>query len=315
MSGEPAADSISVVLPVRNGERYVVSAITSILDQAVADLEVLVIENGSDDETPALLQAMARQDVRLTILDAGPIGLVRALNLGVSMARGRFIARMDADDVAAPGRLAAEMRALQASPEVVAVGTGYRYVDDSGAPIGQRRVATAPNGVAASLHFGNPIAHPSVMFDRKRIGSELWYSDDYPDAEDFELWLRLTRHHRIANLRSVLLDHRLHAGAVSTAPSRGRASSITALVEASPWPRAVSRWIHERTFSAVQGGVGVVSFVVATLALNAVNLFRPMSPRCALARRSVLALSSVGRARLAPRRLRGRVAPPDLSCR
>jgi glycosyltransferase involved in cell wall biosynthesis len=313
MSAEPAPISISVVLPVRNGEHYVASAIVSILDQEIADLEVLVIENGSDDETPALLQVLAEQDRRLTIVHAGPVGLVRALNLGMSMARGRYVARMDADDIAYPGRLVAQLQALQTRCDLVALGTGYRYVDGSGAPLGRRKVATTPDGVAASVHFGNPLAHPSVMFDRNRLGSELWYSLDYPDAEDFELWVRLTRRHKIANLRTVLLDHRVHDGSVSTSPLRGRTSSIAALVAASPWPPRLSRWIHERTFSAVQGDVDVIAFVLATMVLNAVNLARPMSRRRSLAHRSILALSSVVRARVTRAGRRRQITASDLS--
>src|ERR1700710_2718911 len=121
--------AVSVVLPVRNGARYLGLAVESILAQTLSDLELLIVDDGSEDETPMILARMAQADPRVRVLSGPPLGLVAALNRGIHAAGSSFIARMDADDIAWPDRLARQMTLLNSETNAAAVGTGWRVVD------------------------------------------------------------------------------------------------------------------------------------------------------------------------------------------
>jgi glycosyltransferase involved in cell wall biosynthesis len=288
----PDVPLISVVLPVHNGEEFIADAINSLLGQTLTSFEVLAVENGSTDNSSAILHQFARKDPRVHVITAGPVGLVRALNIGLKAARGRYIARMDADDVSQPQRFETQINYLERHPELVGVGAGHHYIGHRGHTIGMRRTITQPDAVAASFYFGNPIAHPTVMIDRQRAG-DISYVADYPDAEDLELWVRLVRSGRaLANVPDPLVGYRLHDASIMSRPeTNDRPTTLDLLVRSSRWHERWCRWIFSRTFNARQRGIGFVPFVVATVALNAVNLVRPEVCRLALARRSLRAIA------------------------
>lgn len=303
--GGDGAPTVSVVLPVRNGERFIRQAVESVLSQTFSDFELIVVENGSVDGTSDILNELAAADHRVRVVESGEIGLVAALNLGLRHAAGEFLARMDADDVSLPMRFARQVDALRADPTLVAVGTRYRYVDEDGRVISARKVPLGSAALGAAFHFGNPLAHPSVMLAPRRLDQPLVYSSEYPDAEDFELWLRLWQSGTIRNIADELLEHRVHADSVTANPERGRRSSINALGRAVHWPPGVAKWVHERTFNPGQGDVGLVAFALGVLVLNVCSLVRPLSTRRAVAARSATAVGSFLRARLG----RGRSRP------
>jgi hypothetical protein len=206
---------------------------------------------------------------------------------------------MDADDRCDPTRFARQVEHLAAHPDCVLVGTGHRYVDERGVHTGTRRIARDPDAIRAAAWFGNPIAHPTVMIAPGRAADEVRYSAGHPDAEDFELWLRLGEHHDLANLPEPLVDYRRHdASVTASSTSADRASSITALAEHAGrcgWPAAEAQAIAAATFNAVQAGIGLRRFVAATARLNIRNLRSPIVSRRALAARSAVALASYAR--------------------
>lgn len=212
----PSSPTISVILPAFNAVAYVREAVASILEQTFGDFELILIDDGSSDETPAILDCLARSDTRIRLIHQENAGLVATLNRGLSLARGHYVARMDADDRAYPERFAAQFDFLEAHPEVAVLGSSARFIDCAGTIFGEWRVPASSRGIKAGLLGGNcTLPHPSVMARREVLVAAGGYCDRFAHAEDFELWLRLSRAHRFANLPQPLLDYRVHSQCVS----------------------------------------------------------------------------------------------------
>lgn len=203
---------ISVLLPVANGAPSVAQAIRSILAQTWTDLELLVIENGSTDGTRELLRSWRPRDCRLRVVEMPQRDLVEALNHGLSLARGAFIARMDADDVSHPRRLEMQLGHLERHPGAGLVSCLVRHAGDPAAQAGYGAYVDWINSLRTheeiALHrfVESPLAHPSVLFRREiaeRLGA--WRRGPFP--EDYELWLRwLECGVRMEKVPHVLLD-------------------------------------------------------------------------------------------------------------
>jgi glycosyltransferase involved in cell wall biosynthesis len=183
------------VLPARNAETSLHVAIQSVTSQTFAEWELLILDDGSTDETTAVAFAAARRDRRIRVLPQPPQGVAGALKLGCSESGGEFIARMDADDWMAPQRLEKQLRFLDAHPETALVSCRVIYGGDSAATAGYaEHVAwinslASPELIALRRFVESPVAHPSVMFRREvmdRLGG--YRAGDFP--EDYELWLR-----------------------------------------------------------------------------------------------------------------------------
>ncbi|GAC1344278.1 MAG: hypothetical protein NVSMB18_21620 [Acetobacteraceae bacterium] len=201
-----------MLLPVRNGEATLAAAAGSILRQSLSALELLIVDDGSCDATPAVLERLAAADARVRVLRQGALGLVAALNRGLGAARAPLVARMDADDVALPERLARQAAVLASRPEVALVGTGWRVVAEGGVT---RRVVLPPEtdaGIRAGLAGANVLGHPTVMFRRSAVLALGGYRPAFLLAEDYDLWLRLIERHAVACVGEVLLEYRQHRG-------------------------------------------------------------------------------------------------------
>ena len=210
---------VSVVLAARDAGGFLATSARSILRQTVSDLELVVVDDGSRDDTPAVLAAL--DDPRVVVVrNEEPTGLSAALNRGFSHARGRYVARMDADDVALPRRLERQLARLQASPDVAIVGSGVVELDGSDR-LGH--VHLQPAGVLATRWlslFGTPFFHPSVVVDRELLERhDLRYDSRYDagdaSTEDYELWSRLLAVADGDNVSEPLLLYRRHAGQAS----------------------------------------------------------------------------------------------------
>ena len=203
---------VSVILPVNNGENFLREAMDSILEQTFSDFELIVIDDGSIDSTPDILGEYAARDTRVLVKrQSRNLGIVEALNSGCRIASGRFIARMDADDICLPERLAQQITFLCSHPDVGVVGTNIQLIDSSG---NRQKVVLFPEAHAQicwSLCFYNPIVHPSTMMRRDVLFQVGGYRMGYPNGEDYDLWRRIAKHARLANLSSVLLMLRKHA--------------------------------------------------------------------------------------------------------
>ena len=207
---------VSVVMPVRNGARWVDEAVSSVLAQTLSDFELLVIDDGSTDGTPALLRAAAASDERVNIVRQEPLGLIAALNAGLQRARAPLVARLDADDRAMPTRLERQTGYLQEHPEIGLLGSWAQRIDPRGRATKVLRPETRPDVLAAILPAGNPFVHTSVMFRTdlaRRVGG---YRDAFEAAEDYDLWLRMAEAARVAILPEILVAYRVHGASVSS---------------------------------------------------------------------------------------------------
>jgi glycosyltransferase involved in cell wall biosynthesis len=210
MSRTPA---VSVLMSVHDGAPWVAEAVASVLAQTAGDLELIVIDDGSSDATPELLSRV--RDARLRVVRQARTGLTRALNHALALARADLVARLDADDVALPERLARQRAFLERRPEIGLVGSAAREVDGAGAPV---RVVQPPEDDAAIRHAlirANPFVHSSVTLRRALLEGAGGYDETLPVGQDYDLWMRLARVTRLANLSEVLVVRRLGARRVS----------------------------------------------------------------------------------------------------
>jgi glycosyltransferase involved in cell wall biosynthesis len=206
---------VSVLMPAYNCEAYVLEAVSSMLTQTFSDYELLVIDDGSTDSTKKLLESVDDPRLRL-VSNEHNIGLIGTLNRGLELAVGRYIARMDADDISAPERLEKQVRFLEAHPEIHILGSMVNLINEHGKAFG---AITGYPKDADEIHRyllrECCLIHPSVMFRRDTVLGAGGYSDSARHAEDYDLWLRLSDHHKIANLPDKLVSYRMHRNQVS----------------------------------------------------------------------------------------------------
>jgi glycosyltransferase involved in cell wall biosynthesis len=200
---------------VRDGAAWLPEAIQSVLGQTLADLELIVVDDGSVDATPTQLAEI--RDPRLVVERQARAGLAVALNRALGCARAPLVARLDADDVALPTRLERQRAYLQAHPDVGLLGTAARLVDESGRDVGLVRPPEDDRAIRRALIRRNPFVHSSVMLRRALATSVGGYDASFPVAQDYDLWLRLSALTRMANLPEPLVVRRLVAGRVTAA--------------------------------------------------------------------------------------------------
>jgi glycosyltransferase involved in cell wall biosynthesis len=214
MSSSPL---VSVVLPVFNAARYLRAALASLRRQTAGDFEIIAVNDGSTDDSLAQLRAGARIEPRLHVLTQPNTGIVGALNAGLAAARGEFIARMDADDIALPARFAAQLAHLRAEPACLAVGTDVFYTDPEGERLVRHRPPLDHDGIVAQLLDGNggALIHPTLMARRAALVALGGHRARFDFIEDLDLYLRLAGRGRLANLPAVHLHYRQHALSVN----------------------------------------------------------------------------------------------------
>jgi glycosyltransferase involved in cell wall biosynthesis len=201
---------VTVLLPVYNGGRYLREAVESILSQTLQAFELLIVDDGSTDQTEAICRSFTDPRIRVNRHERNS-GLVSALNDGIDQISTKYVARMDADDVALPSRLARQVAFLDSRPDIAACGSWARELVDGRL----RDVMRRPTGeyLRRTAWRPVPIFHPTACL-RAEVLHELRYRPDFIHAEDYDLWLRLCRRHRIDNVPAVLLHYRIHQASV-----------------------------------------------------------------------------------------------------
>ena len=209
MDGAP---SVSVVMPVYNAEPYLAGAIRSILGQTWEDFEFIIIDNGSTDSSPQTIQSFTDSRIRV-VTNRVNIAPPPALNQGLRLAEGKYVARMDADDVSLPDRLAMQLRFMEAHPSCAAVGTQAVHIDEAGRKLYTPWYPTIMDAIRWRLLFTSPLGHSSVMMRREAVLCVDGYNETLRHAADYDLWFRLlARGYQITNLREILAQIRVHKG-------------------------------------------------------------------------------------------------------
>lgn len=211
--------TVSVVMPVYNGERYLAAAVESILDQSHREFEFIIVDDGSTDRTPAILDEYAHLDSRIRVHHQPNSGVVAALNTGISLSSADWIARMDADDIALPQRLETQLRGVAQRPGCVVLGSRVLLIDPDGRPIMPFSIITSHAEIDATHLAGGGcvICHPSVLLHREAVLSVGGYRQEMNTAEDIDLFLRLAEIGRVENLPDCLLHYRLHPNSIGHA--------------------------------------------------------------------------------------------------
>lgn len=202
-----SAREATVLLPVFNGIPYITEAIDSILGQTFTNFELLVIDDGSTDDTLTILQSFAAKDPRVRVISRENRGLIATLNQGISLSNTELIVRMDADDIALPTRLERQIVFMKSHPDIAVCGTGITLYET-----GENRYLPEKNDALRVLAlFNTPVFHPTVIMRKSSVLKLGGYSYDSPCAEDYDLWERMLHSgSKLANLGEVLLMYRIH---------------------------------------------------------------------------------------------------------
>jgi hypothetical protein len=203
-------------MAVYNGGHYLPELLTTTRSQTFRDYEWIIVDDGSTDGTRELLRAAAGSEPRIVLIENDQnIGLAKSLNRGLDAVRGRYIARLDADDRLHPERLARQFAYLEAHPEIGILGTQMDLIDSAGQSAGVYRVSCDHDRIVWMFLFGSLIAHPTVMIRRTVIEAVGKYDPFFTCTEDIDLWVRCIGHAQFANLPDALYDYRKHPGSVS----------------------------------------------------------------------------------------------------
>jgi len=278
--------AVSVILPVYNGERFLVQAIESILHQSHADFELLVLDDGSSDRSTDIARTYAETDRRIHV-HVQPLnrGITATLNAGVHLARGELIAIANQDDVCLPERLAKQVAFLRERQEVVIVGAAAQIIDEQSVVRTLKSYPVEPEMAAWRMYFGSTLLHPVSTLRRRALLEIGGYPTGYRGgSEDYAMNVRLARIGRVANLPDVLLQYRAHSGNVTRLRSEEQQAEADRIVaEQCEWLTGVSvptelarglRGLSIDQFPQNPADIGRLATLVQTLYKSFVNTMK-----------------------------------------
>lgn len=203
---------VSVVMPAYNAGDFLRPAIESMLNQTYTNFELIVVNDASGDETLKILLSYKKLDKRVKVINTKTnLGVAKSALLGVFRAKGQFVARMDADDIAVPTRIEKQVKFLLAHNEVVAVGGQCELIDKDGVGIGKKRFPTEDKQVRNMIFSSVPLQQPTLMINKNLLpGDFVWYDENYSSAEELELLFKLFKFGKVRNLKDTVLKYRIH---------------------------------------------------------------------------------------------------------
>ncbi|NDV93714.1 glycosyltransferase [Dysgonomonas sp. 521] len=204
---------VSILMPVYNAGQYLSQALDSIISQRFRDWELILINDGSTDDSESIIRQ--HEDERIYYIK-NPVNLklIKTLNKGIDYCGGQYIARMDADDICYADRLGHQVAFMDSHPECLMCGTSATVIDGNGKKTGKIHNLADNDYLQINLMFSPPFIHPSVMI-RREVLQQNRYDEAYKHAEDYELWCRIAKQGKIANIGSELLQYRWHESNVS----------------------------------------------------------------------------------------------------
>ncbi len=217
---------VTVVMPVFNVERYLAIAIRSVLRQTYRHFELLIIDDGSTDDSVLIAQSF--RDPRIRIIQQENRGLAGARNTGIRNARGEYVAFLDSDDAWAPTKLAAHVAHLQRRPRVGVSYAGSRLIDDNGRPLGILQKPKLEGVTAADVFMRNPVGNGSAPVIRRAVFKDIqgpysadgrpgWFDEYFRQSEDIECWMRIALNTawKFEGVEGALTDYRINSGGLS----------------------------------------------------------------------------------------------------
>lgn len=219
---------VSVVLPCYNGEKYLHECLESILCQSFQDFELLFIDDGSSDKSKEIARSFG--DSRLIYLENPENkGITNSLNKGISNAKGKYIARIDADDLMAEDRLAIQFSFLENHQDYGLVSSSFEVIDQFGMVINRVDQIADSQILKLGMIFQNLIMHPGVML-KTELASRFFYDDEFKFCEDYNLWTKISKVSKIANIPEYLLSYRLHDNNLSLVNNQEMKNNTTAII-------------------------------------------------------------------------------------
>ncbi len=205
---------VSVNMPVYNGENFIGKAIESILAQTYTNFELVIVDDGSTDGTLRIIEGYADARVRV-VRNPHNLGLALTRNRALEASQGKYVAILDSDDVALPTRLDEQVAFLEANPKFGMVGSWVQPINSMGTPVGQTwELPETSERIPLILLFHNYFVQSAVMLRRSALPT-VAYRENFPPAEDYDLWVRITRQHKTWNLPKVLVQYRQHVNNIS----------------------------------------------------------------------------------------------------
>lgn len=204
---------ISVLLPVFNSEQYLKDTINSVLSQTFTDFELIIINDGSTDASESIIKSYSDERI-LLVNNEENLGLIKTLNKGLGICRGKYIVRMDSDDIMIETRLEDQFKFMEKHPEIIASGTALRRI---GRLSGSYFPPKTDKLIRETLFLGSPIPHPTAIIRREILCKyNIEYDINYLHLEDYELWYKLSSYGKLANLNKRLLLYRISETQIST---------------------------------------------------------------------------------------------------
>ncbi|TEW50706.1 glycosyltransferase family 2 protein [Psychromonas algicola] len=211
---------VSVVMSVFNAEKYLKEAIESILDQSYQNIEFIIINDGSIDDSLNIIKGFSAIDERIKLVSRRNRGLPFSLNEGLDLAKGEYIARMDADDISFKERLSEQVLYMEANPEIGVCGTWAEVFGEYKNGNSTLKHPSSHDALLPKLLFSVCFIHPTVMFRKEVLNSyKLRYHIDYFNSQDYEFWWRLSHYTKMGNVQKVLLKYRESVSSITHSSS------------------------------------------------------------------------------------------------
>lgn len=198
---------VSIVIPIHNGERYIRESIDSCLEQTYENIEIIVVDDKSEDNTLNILKEYGSKITVISVEKQNGLGNV--INIGIRKSRGKYIARMDADDIMYPNRIEKQIEYLESNPNCVAVGGQIDIIDENGNITGHREYAVENKDIKKNLFLFQPFAHPAVTLRRSTLEDIGLYPENMWKVEDVKLFLILSTKGEFHNLVDSVLKYRM----------------------------------------------------------------------------------------------------------
>lgn len=276
---------VSVLIPVYNAERYLEEAINSILNQTFSDFEVIVVNDGSTDASLSILDSFAQRDSRIHIISRPNTGIVGALNDGLKMCSGKYIARMDADDLCRSDRFELQVKKMDSEPDLIALGSCAVAIDPDGEVLGDMPVPLMHDEIESQHLRGNAsIYHPAVMVRTEAIRQLGGYRQPAWPAEDLDLWLRLGELGHLANLSEQLFVWRRTLDGIVASSQAYQEKAINWILEDCWHRRGLTSSLPEVNIKALTTADLLLQFGWISLKSGSTSTARKYAYRSILAR-------------------------------